>query len=101
MSEQETPKPRQVRDMTPGSRPVGSDADVLLWHMREAWKGIGGTPEEATGPFSENIIKRYQAVAAKAALCDEIMARINAEAYDKAWPYGAEMDWIGKYEALT
>ena len=32
-------------------------------------------------------------------LLAEIMERVKREAYDKAWPYGAELDWIGKYDA--
>lgn len=45
-----------------------SDANMFLTMMRDAWAGIGGTPEEAEGKsFDESIIDRYRALEARLA----------------------------------
>jgi hypothetical protein len=51
--------------------------EVLLWHMREAWLGIGGTSEQAQGSFSENIKARYAASEARAAALESVGQRMH------------------------
>lgn len=56
------------------------NGDNLLSMMRDAWVGIGGTPEEAEGKsFDESIIDRYRALEARLAASEAARKQLEAE----------------------